>query len=344
VKGAIVGFGEVAERGHWPAYAASRELSIVAVVERTAERRRVAESLSSGVRTYETLDGLAAAESIDFVDICTPPAFHAAPMLAAIERGWHVVCEKPFLLDRAVLDVARDRAERQNVAIVPVHNWKYAPIVRDATERLRLGRIGALTRVDVEVERLRDFTGADPARPNWRRDPAISGGGILMDHGWHAVYLILHWFREQPRRVEATFNRRSHGTVEAEADVRLVFSGGEATIRLTWNGTERRNTIRLMGTAGTVAIADDRLIQRSTDGAEDVRYPQRLSEGSHHADWFAAFSADLAVWFRDPASSRAALAEAAACLDVIQSAYDAEREPVARSRDTPRPVWMEHDV
>ncbi len=344
MKGAIVGFGEVAERGHWPAYAAARELSIVAVVERAAERRRAAEALAPGLRTYETLDALAAAETVDFIDICTPPAFHAAPMLEAIKRGWHVVCEKPFLIDAAVLRFARDYAEQQNVAIVPVHNWKYAPIVRDATERLRLGRIGRLTHVDIEVERLRDFKGADPARPNWRRDPAISGGGILMDHGWHAVYLILDWFGEQPREVEAAFDRPSPDAVEAEADVRLIFSSGEASIRLTWNGTERRNTIRLLGTAGTVAIADDRLIQRSTAGAEDVRYPQRLSEGSHHPDWFAAFIPGLASLFQNPAASRAALGEAAACLEVIQSAYYAKREPAARPHDAARPLWMEHDV
>src|SRR5207302_7361589 len=92
---------------HWPAYATSPELAIVAVVERTAERRSVAEAMVPPPRAYESIDALAASEAIDFIDICTPPALHGEPMLAALERGWHVVCEKPFLLDAGVLARAR---------------------------------------------------------------------------------------------------------------------------------------------------------------------------------------------------------------------------------------------
>src|SRR5437016_538549 len=99
MRGAIVGFGEVARHGHWPAYADSRQLSIVAVVERSAERRAMAEGLTPALRAYDTIDALAAAETIDFIDICTPPALHGEPVLAGLARGWHVVCEKPFLID-----------------------------------------------------------------------------------------------------------------------------------------------------------------------------------------------------------------------------------------------------
>jgi predicted dehydrogenase len=321
LKGALVGFGQAAEHGHLPAYARSRELSIVAVVERTAERRQVAEGHSPPLRTYESMDALAAAEAIDFIDICTPPALHVEPMLAALDRGWHVVCEKPFLLDAAVLARVRSCAERRRLAVVPVHNWKYAPIIVEATGRLRRGAIGQLARLDIEVERLRDFQGADPARPNWRRDPAIAGGGILMDHGWHAVYLTLHWFGAVPDAVEARFHRPGAEEVEDEANVRLFFRGGESSINLTWNGSERRNTLRLVGDAGTIALADDRLIQRSAAGAEDVRFPAALSAGSHHADWFSALIPEIALHFHSPESSRGVFDEAAQCLDIIQRAY-----------------------
>ena len=323
MRGAIVGFGEVACHGHWPAYADSQELSIVAVVERSAERRALATSLSPGLRAYETIDALAAAESVDFIDICTPPSLHGAPMLAGLERGWHVVCEKPFLLDAGLLTRARALAEARGVAAVPVHNWKFAPIVRDATVRLRRGDIGRLERVAIETERLRDFKGADPERPNWRRDPAIAGGGILMDHGWHALYLALHWFEQDARQVKAIFHRPGPGAVEDEATVRLTFDHGEASIALTWNGTARRNSMQLVGDRGSMTIADDRLLVHTTAGDEDVRYPMALSGGSHHADWFAAFIPHLAGYFKAPASSRAAFDEAAACFGIIQRAYQA---------------------
>jgi predicted dehydrogenase len=242
-------------------------------------------------------------------------------MLAAVDRGWNVVCEKPFLLDVDLVARVRARAEARGIAIVPVHNWKYAPIVIEATRRLRSGSIGRLRRVAIDVERLRDFQGADPARPNWRRDPAIAGGGILMDHGWHAVYLARHWFEANPSEVEAELGRPRPDSVEEDADVRLVFPGGrDASIRLTWNGSVRRNVMTLAGDRGTMTIADDRLVI-DADGGEVVTFPEALSAGSHHADWFEAFLPDLVAAFRSPASSRAAYDEAAACLDVIQRAY-----------------------
>jgi hypothetical protein len=53
-----------------------------------------------------------------------------------------------------------------------------------------------------------------------------------------------------------------------------------------------------------------------------VRYSEALSAGSHHPDWFAAFIPQLASYFAHPETSRQALDEAAACLDVIRQAYD----------------------
>ena len=146
LRGAIIGFGEVARNGHWPAYANSREAKIVAVVDRTDERRQIAREALPGVATFSTIEELAAGAEIDFVDICTPPALHGEPMLAALRKGWNVLCEKPLLLDLVELEKARTLARETGRAIVPVHNWKYAPIVRRATEMLRSGDYRATAR------------------------------------------------------------------------------------------------------------------------------------------------------------------------------------------------------
>lgn len=322
MKGAIVGFGEVARHGHWPAYASNRQVTIAAVVDRTAERRGVAQTLIPGVAVFETLDELADAMEIDFIDICTPPALHPAPMLRAIERGWHVLCEKPFVLDPAVLEIVRQRALAKRVAVVPVHNWKYAPIIRNATARCRMGLIGVLQRVELEVSRLRAAPTADAAyTSNWRRDPAIAGGGILMDHGWHAVYLALDWFRQSPREIASVLHWPEHGGVEDEAAVTLTFPHGVASIRLTWNGYERRNRVLLAGELGEIVIDDDTL---SMTGPFPMwlKMPRALSAGSHHDDWFAAMLPDVLAAFRNPALAAPLFEEAVSCLGVIREAYE----------------------
>lgn len=317
LRGAIIGFGAVARNGHCPAYAESREAKIVAVVDRTEERRRAARESLPGVATFATIEELPASAEIDFVDICTPPALHSEPMLDALARGWNVLCEKPLLLDLVELEKVRSLAQQSGRAVVPVHNWKYAPIVRRATEMLRSGAIGQLRGVQIETLRIQDCAVADPDHPNWRRDPAIAGGGVLMDHGWHAIYLARDWFGEEPSEVRAALHRTGSNNVEDEATLTLVFPKGQAKIFLTWRADVRRNTMRLIGERGEIAIDDDTL----RFGGESIPFESRLSAGSHHADWFAAMLPDVIASFRSPESARQSFDEAGLCLSVIRRAY-----------------------
>jgi predicted dehydrogenase len=315
LRGAIIGFGAVAANGHWPGYAQSHEAKIVAVVDRTEQRRQAAREMIPDVETFAAIEELG--DGIDFVDICTPPALHGEPIQIALKRGWDVLCEKPLLLDCDELETVRSIAGQSGHAVVPVHNWKYAPIIRRATEVLLSGAIGQLRELQIETLRIEDCAAIDPAHPNWRRDPAISGGGILMDHGWHAIYLARHWFGEDPLEIEAALHRATNG-VEDEATLTLQFPKGRATIFLTWRADQRCNTMRLTGDTGEIAIEDDTL----KIDAEEIRFESGLSAGSHHADWFAAMLPDVLTAFHSPKKAQAAFDEAALCLSVIRRAYE----------------------
>ena len=320
LRGAIIGFGEVARHGHWPAYEKSQEAKIVAVVDRTEERRQLARTLRPDLMTFSTIEQLAAGVEIDFVDICTPPALHGEPMLAALGQGWNVLCEKPLLLDLVELERARSLARETGRVIVPVHNWKYAPIIRRATEILRSGAIGQLQGVEIDTLRIQDCAAADPNNPNWRRDPAMAGGGVLMDHGWHAIYLARHWFGVDAIEVHASLHRPTKHGVEDEAKLTLDFPAGSAKIFLTWRAEVRRNTMRLIGDQDEIALDDDIL----KTGGESLRFENALSAGSHHADWFEAMLPDVIASFRQPAKALASFDEAALCLSVIRRAYQTE--------------------
>ena len=319
LRGAIIGFGEVARHGHWPGYKKSQEAKIVAVIDRTEERRKLARELSPGVATFSTIEELTGSVEIDFVDICTPPALHGEPMLAALGKGWNVLCEKPLLLDLVELERARSLARETGRVIVPVHNWKYAPIIRRATEILRSGTIGQLRGVEIDTLRIQDCAVADPNHPNWRRDPAMAGGGVLMDHGWHAIYLARHWFGAEPSDVQVSLHRPTESGVEDEATLTLTFPAGSAKIFLTWRAEVRRNTMRLIGEHGEIALNDDTLIT----GDKSLRFESALSAGSHHADWFEAMLPDVIASFHQPETAGELFEEAALCLSVIRRAYQA---------------------
>ena len=317
LRGAIIGFGAVAANGHLPAYLKSQEAKIVAVVDRTETRRKAAEASLPRIATFATIAELAAGAEIDFVDICTPPALHGEPMLEALAHGWDVLCEKPLLLDLAELEKVRILARESKRAVVPVHNWKYAPIIRRATEALRSGAIGPVREIEIDTLRIEDCAAVYPANPNWRRDPAMAGGGVLVDHGWHAIYLARHWFGEDPVEVEVTLHRATPNGIEDEATLQLRFPNGHAKIFLTWRAEARRNTMRLRGERGEIAINDDTL----KIGDEEIPFASALSAGSHHADWFETMLPDVLRSFREPERARESFEEAALCLSVIRRAY-----------------------
>jgi predicted dehydrogenase len=318
LRGAIIGFGAVAANGHWPAYAESKEAEIVAVVDRTAARRDAARKSIGAGSTFATIEELADGAEIDFVDICTPPALHGELILKTLARGWDVLCEKPLVLDVIELDGIRRAMRESNRVVIPVHNWKYAPIIRRATEVLRSGTIGELREVQIETLRIEDCAAIDPENPNWRRDPTLAGGGILMDHGWHALYLARHWFGHDPVEIDAHVHRATPGGIEDEASLTLHFPNGQAAIFLTWRAETRRNIMRLTGDRGAIVIEDETLI--TPDGQRAFESP--LSVGSHHADWFGAMLPDVLASFKAPAKSDALFEEAAFCLSMIRRAYE----------------------
>ena len=86
---------------------------------------------------------------------------------------------------------------------------------------------------------------------NWRLDPAIAGGGILLDHGWHALYCIVRW-AGAPRGIAAVLeNRRFHESpLEDTATLSLDLISGTGEIYLTWAGEERSNSIEIEGEQG----------------------------------------------------------------------------------------------
>jgi predicted dehydrogenase len=318
MKGAIVGFGEVASNGHWPAYQASTEATIVAVVDRVPARRALAEHLIPGVATFESIADVP--DGLQFADVCTPPALHQEPVLAALDRGWHVLCEKPLVLQSGFVAPIRARAIARGLAVVPAHNWKYAPILTRTTALQRAGVIGQVRHAEIVTSRTQAAVTAAGGGYNWRQDPAMAGGGILMDHGWHSIYLALHWFQETPIGIDVDMHRPGAGGVEDEVSLTVRFPSGDAHIALTWRGASRRNTVTLVGDAGEIVADDDTLYVRGAQPRTE-QMTAALSAGSSHADWFTAMLPDVVEAFRHPEQSRPLFEEAATCLSIIEQAY-----------------------
>src|ERR1700730_13256196 len=125
--GAFIGFGNVAIKGHLPGWQSSHDVTIVAAPDAVAARREAFLAACPDGRWYDTLDDLLAGETLDFVDICTPPGSHAALIEQVLDDRVHVLCEKP-LVTRAGDALAVAAAATSAGRIVhTVHNPLRAP-------------------------------------------------------------------------------------------------------------------------------------------------------------------------------------------------------------------------
>jgi predicted dehydrogenase len=326
-RGALIGLGNVAVHGHLPGWRGRRDSVIVAATDSSPARQAECRRALPAARWHESVESLLAAEDLDFVDICTPPSSHAGLIEAALGRGLHVLCEKPLVGSAAALERLAGLARSARAVLHTVHNWHHAPLVRATDAVIRAGRIGRVREVEWHTRRTRPAAAA--AGDGWRVDPAVAGGGVLTDHGWHVSYVIPRWVGEPPTAVSARLETRRHHrfAVEDTATVRLHFSEAVADVVLTWAADTRENRARVIGTTGRIEIEDDTLVVAAGGGEERRPCPPALSDGSQHPDWFTAvadeFMARIAEGGDGP--SRGNLDEAAVCVAVECTARESSR-------------------
>ncbi len=132
-------------------------------------------------------------ERMDFVSIVTPNHMHFPPAKMALENGFHVICDKPMTLN---LQQAKDLAqlvEQTGLVFGLTHNYTGYPMVKEAREIVRSGKLGPIRKVVVEYPQgwlSKAEENNDYKQAIWRTDPARSGAaGAMGDIGTHAENL-----------------------------------------------------------------------------------------------------------------------------------------------------------
>lgn len=286
-------------------------------------RRDAAKARLSSARVYETVEDLLKSEkSLDALIVCSPPKYHAAAVLAGVRAGLHVLCEKPLTLDPEEFAAIETESEARGVCVYSINNWAFSPQWSRLLEVAASGRIGAIRHADVRVLRTRPSISALPG--DWRKDPAISGGGIFVDHGWHNLYLLRRLLGAELRLARAVLQPATGVDEVATALFEAPCASG--TIHLSWRAGERSNAAFVAGERGTAELRDDSLTVKADGVEETTRFPEKLSGGSAHPEWLAAmwpaFEAECAGRGRGEN-----LAEASFCLSAIRAAYARAQDP-----------------
>jgi predicted dehydrogenase len=311
LRGAISGFGEVAAQAHLPGWRQREGVSLMAIHDPAAARRHLAINLCANVRVYDDLALMLDGEAPEFVDIASPPAFHAKAARQALEAGAHVLVEKPLCLDAAEFESLAALARANQRVLMCAHNWHFAAAYKKAYELLAAARIGQLRHIS--MVRLRDqaagisaanLSDSAMAAVRWRQH-ATTGGGILIDHGWHVFYLIhrlLQLDAEQSDRnsarreftISAELGYPPNSTVDDVADLHLVLDSGETVnVHLSWRAPVRRTSAVIYGDQGLLEIEGDKLSLTCRDGSKEDHSVADAPDDSYHRTWFVGVIADF---------------------------------------------------
>jgi predicted dehydrogenase len=248
-------------RSRMEAVAASGFGRVAAVADVSVEMVGAALEAAPGAVAAEGLDGLLEA-GVEGVVIATPSALHAEQAVRALEAGCAVFCQKP--LGRTAAEARRvvDAARAADRLLAVDLSYRFTAGMRAIRERVQRGELGRVYAVDLVFH-----NAYGPDKP-WFRDPALAGGGCVMDLGVHLVDLAL-WtlgFPEVQGVDSRLFARgeRLEGEpdrCEDYAEATLDLAGG-AVVRLacSWNLPAGRDAVigaAFYGTEGGAAMRNE---------------------------------------------------------------------------------------
>jgi predicted dehydrogenase len=244
---ALVGAGRIAT-----AYAdvvdANRELDVVAVADIDPS---AAATLAArlGCEAVQRVDDVFDLEP-DAVVLCTPPNTHPALAQLCFDHGTAVFSEKPLAVDGDVATGMAAAAARAGVLLGMATKFRFCADVDKARTLLHDGRIGGVQLIEVA------FTSAVDMSDRWNSDPGVSGGGVIIDNGTHAVDLV-RFIAGPIAEVLAVQHGYPAGlAVEDAATLHLrTADGTDATVDLSWSiDKSLPDFLRVYGSEGEVRV------------------------------------------------------------------------------------------
>lgn len=259
MKYALIGCGRIAAN-HVKAVL-NNQLDFVAVcdidpakMESLLEKQNLHKE--SGIKRYTDYKKMIEENKIDLIGIATESGNHAEIALYCIERGIHVVIEKPMAMNIQDADKIIGEAQKRNVKVAACHQNRFNVAIQELRKALEAGRFGKMSHGTVHVRwnRNQDYYTQAPWRGTWAQD-----GGALMNQCIHGIDLLRWMMGGQIEEVYGATRQQFHDYLEAE-DLGMAVvkfkNGSLATIEGTTNVYPQNleETLYLFGEKGTVKI------------------------------------------------------------------------------------------
>jgi predicted dehydrogenase len=251
----IIGCGNVTEVKSGPAFQQVPNSKLVAVMRRDASKA-ADYALRHGVpKWYSDATQLINDPAVTAIYIATPPAFHEAYTIEALQAGKPVYVEKPMSIDLASCLRMQQMAETTGIPLCIAHYRRALPKFIAVQQLLASQTIGTVCTARIGMQQAdQSATMANPEE-NWRVQPALSGGGIFYDLAPHQLDLLV-FLLGNPEEIKGMADNRA-GLYAAEDVVagivrmqnQVLFSGLWC---FTSDNSCREDIFEIVGTAGKI--------------------------------------------------------------------------------------------
>jgi len=196
-------------------------IKVVAVADKS--KKGLSEGKRFGIKNlYDDYKELLKLAHLDAVIISLPNFLHEESVTLAAERGLHVFIEKPLARTVSECENIRRVVQRNGVKLAVGHNYRFFEHVQKLKAEVEKGTLG-----DVEIANFEHFVNGPFAHPlepvpiqDWWLDAQLSGGGVLLDQGYHLVDLF-RWFFPDPEVLYVNLGYRYNLPMEDSAIVAL---------------------------------------------------------------------------------------------------------------------------
>ena len=251
-------------------------LRLAAVCDKSGDlARQVADELATDVAIYDDAQRMIDADDVEAVVVATPHSRHIVFAAPALERGLHVLVEKPVAMSvegaaGANEAFTRGRAKKPDLVFAAMFQQRLMPVWRRLREVVQ-EELGQLQRVSWTVT---DWfrTSAYYASGGWRGTWRYEGGGVLMNQAPHNLDLLLWITGITPGRVTAVTRYGRFHDVEVEDEVAAVVECGNGddagpvvTFVTSTGEAPGTNRLEIVGENGSVVAEDGTLRIRRLD-------------------------------------------------------------------------------
>lgn len=253
IRLAILSFWHVHAKDYVRDAANNPDTELVAAWDSDTERGRIGAE-AAGVPFVESLDELLARDDIDGVIVTTPTTLHREVIPAAARAGKHVYTEKVLGIDG---DEARSIAaaiDAAGVTAIVALRWLPEGVVQKTLAMIRDGELGDIVEARVRIAHngaIRTADNPDGWLPERFYDPAEAAGGLMIDLGAHAMYLV-RLMLGMPSSVSATYGNVTGRASEDQGVVTMGYPSGAIGVAGTSAAGSAPMVFEVFGTTGAL--------------------------------------------------------------------------------------------